>query len=77
MMFRPVVIAVHRRERRLTRLAIVELCGSRHVDLIIPFEQGPRGRGAPRGIGRDSAICRQSAGSEHMFNVRRARLRHQ
>ena len=37
MMFRPVVIAVHRRERRLTRLALVELGGS-HVDLIIPFE---------------------------------------
>jgi len=37
MMFRPVVIAVHRRERRLTRLALGELCRSRHLDLIIPF----------------------------------------
>jgi hypothetical protein len=48
MMFRPVVIAVHRRERRLTRLALVEWYGSRHVDLIIPFVQESRGRGAPR-----------------------------
>ena len=44
MMLRAVVIAVHRRERRLSRLALMQLCGSRHVDLIILSVHGARGR---------------------------------
>src|SRR4029079_17430892 len=37
MMFRPIVIAVHGGERRLTRLELVDLCGQQHSDLIIPL----------------------------------------